>query len=308
MCHRCICNLISQVPVIVLYLEQKLKMTHWVEQIQQRVRDYHAEEGRPYLEIGRDDHTAPPETVPWSDATKAALEARPDVNRYWAEEMDRHNYTRVAEFGTVRHFPPATTFVAHLGDQSTEGEQERITHNLDLDVDGLPLANNSFDFVYCRHLMQTLHNPVGAFREMARLSRRGYIETPSPLIESLEQDHVSGGLAGHPLHRFVFWTDAASNTLYVLPKFPIIDTMPRTQVQVRQWVQISQDHPQFFNNYYQWDVDAGLMPRIVMLRHPADFNVDDPATYSALIDRGAQLSVDYTQDFFRECVQQQVIF
>jgi len=275
-------------------------MSHWVEQINQRVRDFHAEKGRPHLEIGRDDYIGSSETIPLSDSTKAAFNARPDVNRFWSNVIDRHNLTRIAEFGIGRHFHRATTFVAHLGCRADDVHDGEAVHSADMDVDTLPVPDNSFDFVYCRHLLQVLNNSVGAFREMTRLSRRRYIETPSPLVEALEIDHVSGGLAGYPLHRFLFWTDRSTNTLYVLPKYPTINTMPHTRVQARQWVQISQDHPHFFNNYYHWDVDSGLMPEIAILRHPADFSIDDPASYGALIDRAAQTSINNTQAFFLE--------
>jgi hypothetical protein len=39
--------------------------------------------------------------------------------------------------------------------------------------------------MYFRHFVEDANNPVGAFEEMARVSRRGYIETPSPMMEAL---------------------------------------------------------------------------------------------------------------------------
>jgi SAM-dependent methyltransferase len=54
---------------------------------------------------------------------------------------------------------------------------------LDMDVDLLPYEDNSFDFVYSRHVLEYLQNPDFAFKEIIRVSKNGFIETPSPLIE-----------------------------------------------------------------------------------------------------------------------------
>jgi len=243
----------------------------------------------------------PPLTVPLTQTTWAAFFARPDVSQYWINEIDKHNYTKVAEFGpggVSRRFPRANILVDHFESEINVPTEGITTQLVDIDLDRVPVEDFAFDFVYCRHLMEDLNNPAGAFREMTRLSKRGYIETPSPLIESLVIDGISLDMPGYPHHRFLFWTHQPTNTLFALQKFPAINILPRSLEQVTQWVKIVQELPHFFNNYYQWDVDAGLMPKIVMLKHAVHYNIDIPSTYHDVINHGAQTSVESTQYFF----------
>eukprot|EP00388_Colpodella_angusta_P027649 GDKK01010097.1.p1 GENE.GDKK01010097.1~~GDKK01010097.1.p1 ORF type:complete len:258 (+),score=12.71 GDKK01010097.1:15-788(+) len=250
-------------------------------------------------------------TVPFSETTKTAWLARPDVTQYWSNEIDKHQYTKVAEFGpggVNRRFPRANILVDHFESEIKDVPVGITTHLVDIDLDRLPVEDNAFDFVYCRHLMEDLNNPVGAFREMTRLSKRGYIETPSPLIESLEIDYISlgKGMTGYPHHRFLFWTYTPTNTLYAIQKFPAINIVSRSELQLAQWVRISQELPHFFNNYYQWDMNAGLMPKIVMLKHGVNYDIDYPDTYGEAINRGTQFSVDHTQHFFDNYIKPRV--
>jgi SAM-dependent methyltransferase len=55
----------------------------------------------------------------------------------------------------------------------------------------LPFADNSFDFVYCAHVLEHVPDPAAACEEMMRVGRRGFIETPRK-----ETEHY----AGHPSH------------------------------------------------------------------------------------------------------------
>ena len=53
----------------------------------------------------------------------------------------------------------------------------------DLAEDLIPFPNKTFDFVYCRHTLEDMFNPFHACREMSRVGKAGYIETPSPAAE-----------------------------------------------------------------------------------------------------------------------------
>jgi len=48
------------------------------------------------------------------------------------------------------------------------------------DIEQLPFGDKEFDFVYCSHVLEHVHHPERACRELMRVARRGYIETPSP--------------------------------------------------------------------------------------------------------------------------------
>lgn len=65
----------------------------------------------------------------------------------------------------------------------------------------LPFTSGAFDFVYASHVLEHVDDPMGACREMMRVGKAGYIETPSPFLEQ--------GLAlrdeSSPTHWFHRW-------------------------------------------------------------------------------------------------------
>ena len=46
-------------------------------------------------------------------------------------------------------------------------------------VEATPFADKEFDFVYCSHVLEHVDNPEAACRELMRIGKRGYIETPT---------------------------------------------------------------------------------------------------------------------------------
>lgn len=46
-------------------------------------------------------------------------------------------------------------------------------------VEDMPFEDRSFDFVYCSHVLEHVANPIQACKELMRVGRRGYLETPS---------------------------------------------------------------------------------------------------------------------------------
>jgi len=52
------------------------------------------------------------------------------------------------------------------------------------DIENLPFADKSFDFVYCSHILEHVQNPESAVNEIVRIGKRGYIEVPSEYLET----------------------------------------------------------------------------------------------------------------------------
>jgi len=50
-------------------------------------------------------------------------------------------------------------------------------------VEALPFKDKSFDYVYASHVLEHTLDPVAACKELMRIARAGYIETPSPFYE-----------------------------------------------------------------------------------------------------------------------------
>ncbi|GEO82180.1 glycosyltransferase family protein [Pararhodospirillum oryzae] len=61
-------------------------------------------------------------------------------------------------------------------------------------VENTGFADKQFDFVYCSHVLEHSDDPAAACRELMRIGKRGYIETPSPgkdafLASALTSNH-----------------------------------------------------------------------------------------------------------------------
>ena len=53
------------------------------------------------------------------------------------------------------------------------------------DIHHLPFRNDSFDYVYCSHVLEHVDDPIQAAREIMRVGERGYIETPHFMTDAL---------------------------------------------------------------------------------------------------------------------------
>lgn len=53
------------------------------------------------------------------------------------------------------------------------------------DINALPFADKSLDFVYCAHVLEHVDDPLSACREIMRVGKRGYLETPNFMKDSL---------------------------------------------------------------------------------------------------------------------------
>lgn len=47
------------------------------------------------------------------------------------------------------------------------------------DIHELPFSDKSFDFIYAAHLLEEVDDPIRASKEIMRVGKRGYIETPT---------------------------------------------------------------------------------------------------------------------------------
>jgi len=56
---------------------------------------------------------------------------------------------------------------------------------IEADGENLPFADNEFDYVICNQVLEHVENPQRFLSELSRISKRGYIETPSLIGEYL---------------------------------------------------------------------------------------------------------------------------
>lgn len=83
----------------------------------------------------------------------------------------------------------------------------------EVDLESLPFEQDSYDFVFCSHVLEHLDNPGAAIRELMRVGKRGYIEVPTRLSDvmfnftRIPNHHRWHGLVlGHTLI-LVEWTE-----------------------------------------------------------------------------------------------------
>lgn len=63
------------------------------------------------------------------------------------------------------------------------------------DLESLPFHDKAFDYVICTHVLEHVDDPAQACRELIRVAKAGYIETPSELNERL--------FGGGPIHKWM---------------------------------------------------------------------------------------------------------
>jgi len=159
-------------------------------------------------------------------------------------------------------FSPATEFVDWRTWPKLEGKR---VHSLDLNQDALPMADRSIDFVYCRHTLEDLYNPFLVCREMSRVARGGYIETPSPIAECTRGvDYDWLPWRGYHHHRYLVWVE--NDTLMFLPKYAVLEHISFGESQLADWLNA---HPLYWNTYFFWEGEL----RYRLLEHDKDYKI-----------------------------------
>ena len=114
----------------------------------------------------------------------------------------------------------------------------------------LPFADKSFDFIYCRQVLEDLFDPFHLCREMSRVGKAGYIETPSPLVElCVGIDGSSPVYRGYHHHRYVVWAEADKQQLSFVTKYPIIEYLTINGDFLAEHLRSG---ARYWNTYYPW--------------------------------------------------------
>ncbi len=96
---------------------------------------------------------------------------------------------RVLDVGCGAYpFPLATVLVDLYTGENNHRTAPLETGGKELivaDILDLPFPDKAFDFVYCSHVLEHVEDPVKACRELMRVGKRGYIEVPSLMTDTL---------------------------------------------------------------------------------------------------------------------------
>lgn len=101
---------------------------------------------------------------------------------------------KVLDIGAWCNIFPRANYVLDLGEYETrqshsfKDEPEQFTketwYKRDIcDHTPYPFANKELDFVICSHTLEDIRDPLWVCSEMIRISKAGYIEVPSRLVE-----------------------------------------------------------------------------------------------------------------------------
>lgn len=185
--------------------------------------------------------------------------------KYWAPDRRVLDWVvkqvpdgaRVLEIGPgYVPFPKADTFVDLRELPNLPGR----VYKMDFTHNPLPFADKTFDFIYCRHVLEDMYDPFPLCREMSRVGRAGYIETPSPIAEMCRGiDGNSPPWRGYHHHRFMVWDDGA---LTFVSKFPIIEFMDFDPAPLLK-------EPALWNTYHLWEDEITVRH----LESPVDFDI-----------------------------------
>jgi SAM-dependent methyltransferase len=165
----------------------------------------------------------------------------PETIKYLVDKY-RH-CSKILEIGPGEiPFPISTHSVDHL---SRPGSSV-IQYQLNICEDLLPFEDKSFDFVYCRHVLEDVHNPEFIFKEIKRVAKSGYIETPSVFAE-MTRGVEGDAYRGYVHHRYFVWNNN-DGIIKFLPKFPYVECLIP-----KDYTQKLSDNPFYWNQYFMWD-------------------------------------------------------
>lgn len=217
-----------------------------------------------------------------------------DVNNFVEKYCTKNNFKEILEIGPgYEPFKLAKHFV---------GCNEKIEQYIDLDIDihKLPYEDKSIDFIYSRHTLEDIQNPNFALSEMIRVSKSGYIETPSPLIEitkGVDNNSQTMSYCGYIHHRYIVWSDIKKCEIYFLPKYnSILDSMMTTNIHKSLY-----DNIYNWNNYFIWNNQE---PKIIMYKNGVNFGIKNSIVgdYIQLIIEAVNKSVENTDYFLSNYV------
>lgn len=196
---------------------------------------------------------------------------------------------RVLEIGPgSTPFSKATHFVERPN-TSDQFVRRPNTEYLDINFDKLPFADKSFDFVYARHVVEDMFNPDNLLKEIERVGKAGYIETPSALVEL--SAGVDGGDAkhrGYIHHRWIVWNDGEK--LNLIEKATVLEHMGFD-------FNLELADPMQWNTYFLWNDKLPFKH----WQHDIDFQLQ--RNYRTVLDAAARLGIRETKVFVADVQQ-----
>jgi SAM-dependent methyltransferase len=222
------------------------------------------------------------------------------VNRMVEKICITNNYIKNLEVGPgFVPFSLATHFI---------GCNKNVIPYTNIDIDNVlfPFVDKSFDFIYCRHVLEDIQNPDFALREIFRITKNGgYIETPSPLIEitkGVDGTAFASSYCGYIHHRYIVWSNIQKNEIYFLPKYScILDNILNVNDESKAFLyHLINNYPVYWNNYFLFNMNINENPNIIMYKNGVNFNTKNGyfvTEYIELVSKAINESIENTNYF-----------
>lgn len=189
-------------------------------------------------------------------------------------------------------FPRADVFV-DFSPWGVNGIDDSKVIKIDFASNSLPFEDKSFDIVYCRHTLEDMWNPFHLLKEMERVGKAGYIETPSPFQELARgQDSQLLTYRGHAHHRWITWVQDGSLTF--VTKYPPIEYVAVPERLIKQCLMMG---PEYWNTYHYWEDKIEWKH----LQSPLDYDLGQE--YPAIISMAMLASMVSTHLFYRKVME-----
>lgn len=220
---------------------------------------------------------------------------------YWypIEEVVRcvEDVCRVRGYKTILEIGPGGTPFSPATHRV--GYNEKVDDCLEVDIDTtpLPFSDKSMDFMYSRHTFEDIQNPEFALREVFRVCRSGYIETPSPLIEvskGVDAGPKASLYGGYIHHRYIIWSDIEKCEISLVPKYSSIIDHFFSDVN-NEYHEMTKECL-FWNQYFIW---FDREPTIKMYKNCVNLGCDEHLVldYCKLINEAIRCSIRSTLYF-----------
>lgn len=160
-------------------------------------------------------------------------------------------------------------------------------HKCDLGSEPLPFENKSFEFIFCRHTLEDMHSPFNLIKEMSRVGKAGYIETPSPIAElGRGVDGGSPPFRGYHHHRFMTWQ--FGKELRLISKYPMVEYLRFDEGSIDHLLK----QERYWNTYHLWEGE------IVSSHRQSPLHFDIPRDYALILNEATERSREATDIFF----------
>lgn len=139
----------------------------------------------------------------------------------WACPFNRANYVMDVEPYETRGYYRTIGLPASQGGDRKHFSRDTWIRRDICNREPYPFPDKSVDFVVCSHTLEDIRDPLWVCSEMVRIGKRGYVEVPSRLAESI-RGWESDRIAGLTHHRWLIEIDPEAKALRFLMKHHMI--------------------------------------------------------------------------------------